>query len=319
MSFEQTSSEAAANRAALEVAHQKDEKSMSTISELSSLVREQKARLTELSRAKSEQAAELRERVQHLEAHLDEARRRMVQFEMLKKDHEKLQAALHAQESLVAGLREERKVWGDELAQQGAALAQDRGRLESRIEALQSELAEVQRRSDRDLDAVRIKTKVIDDQTETIRKLKDAVVERDEQIKDARAEHLRNNRELESQLSAEGAENRSLAEQLDRERSRRDELKTLVGDLQTQLADEQHAHTLLQDRWREKTEAIAAVERQVCTYTDHATAYTGRFFIVTDLAVLLCRMCKKIVCSISRPISNWSKTVERLVQSGGHL
>jgi len=106
----------------------------------------------------------------------------MVQFEMLKADHGKLQAALHAQESLVAGLREERKVWSDELAQQGSALAQDRGRLESRIEALQSELADARRKSERDLDALRIKTKIVDDQTETIRKLKDAVVERDEQV-----------------------------------------------------------------------------------------------------------------------------------------
>jgi len=70
---------------------------MSTISELTSLVREQKARLTELSRSKFEQMAEWRDRVQQLEAHLDEARRRMIQFELLKKEHGKLQAALHAQ------------------------------------------------------------------------------------------------------------------------------------------------------------------------------------------------------------------------------
>jgi len=97
VAFERTSSEAAANKAALEVARQKDEKSISTVSELSSLVREQKARLAELSRAKSEQVAELRDRVQQLEANLDEARRRMIQFEMLKKEHAKLQADLHAQ------------------------------------------------------------------------------------------------------------------------------------------------------------------------------------------------------------------------------
>jgi len=277
VAFEQTSSEAAANKAALEVARQKDEKSLSTISELTSLVREQKARLAELSRAKSEQVAELRERVQQLEAHLDEARRRMVQFEMLKKDHGKLQAALHAQESLVAGLREEQKVWSNELAQQGATLAQDRGRLESRIEGLQSELSEARKKSDRDLDALRIKTKVVDDQTETIRKLKDAVVERDEQIKDARAEQLRAQRELESQLSAEASENQSLSEQLSRERSRRDELKNLVSDLQTQLADEQHAHSMLQDRWREKTDAIASVEHQV-RLVDKLLSVTGLLF-----------------------------------------
>jgi len=94
-------------------------------------------------------------------------------------------------------------------------------------------------------------------------------VERDEQIRDARSEHLRAQRELESQLTAEAAETQSLSDQLDRERSRRDELKNLVADLQTQLADEQHSHSLLKDRWQEKTDAIAAVERQVCSMFDN--------------------------------------------------
>jgi len=166
----------------LEVARQKDERSTSTLSELSCLVREQKARLSELSRSKCEQVTALRERVQQLQADAEQSRRAMMEFETLKSDHGKLQAELHAQQSLVAGLREERKVWSEELAQQGSALAQDRGRLESRIEALQSELADARRKSERDLDALRIKSKIVDDQTETIRKLKDAVMERDEQV-----------------------------------------------------------------------------------------------------------------------------------------
>ena len=39
------------------------------------------------------------------------------------------------------GLRGERQLWGRELAQQGAELAQDRGRMEAQIEALSSENA----------------------------------------------------------------------------------------------------------------------------------------------------------------------------------
>jgi len=104
---------------------------------------------------------------------------------------------------------------------------------------------------------------VVEDQTETIRKLKEALVDRDEQIKDARSEQVRVQRDLEAQLSAEAAETQSLSDELGRERSRRDELKHVVGELQTQLADEQREHSTLQDRWRQKTDAIAAVERQV--------------------------------------------------------
>ena len=48
-----------------------------------------------------------------------------------------------AQESVIAGLREERKLWGQELALQGATLAQDRGRMEGQIETLTRETKEL--------------------------------------------------------------------------------------------------------------------------------------------------------------------------------
>lgn len=55
----------------------------------------------------------------------------------------------------------------------GASLAQDRGRLEARIEVLLGELESQKKQNERDNDALRIKAKIVDDQTETIRKLKE--------------------------------------------------------------------------------------------------------------------------------------------------
>ena len=57
----------------------------------------------------------------------------------------KLQSTVHAQESVIDGLKCERKLWSVELAEQGATLAQDRGRLESKIEALTSEVSTLKR------------------------------------------------------------------------------------------------------------------------------------------------------------------------------
>lgn len=53
-------------------------------------------------------------------------------------------------------------------------MAQDRGRLEARIEVLGAELENQKKQNERDNDALKIKAKIIDDQTETIRKLKEA-------------------------------------------------------------------------------------------------------------------------------------------------
>ena len=45
---------------------------------------------------------------------------------------------------MLAGLREEKKLWSQELANQGAALAQDRGQYESKIESLRTQVSELQ-------------------------------------------------------------------------------------------------------------------------------------------------------------------------------
>ena len=58
-------------------------------------------------------------RVTSLESHLDEARKRMVQLELLKQEKAKLTSQTQAQQSVIDGLKAERKLWGEELAQQG--------------------------------------------------------------------------------------------------------------------------------------------------------------------------------------------------------
>ena len=68
----------------LSTVQNKEDNSASIVSELTALVKEQKGRLAELSKAKQEQHVEYRERVSSLEQHLEEARKRMLQLEMLK-------------------------------------------------------------------------------------------------------------------------------------------------------------------------------------------------------------------------------------------
>lgn len=262
--FEKNSLEAAAGSAMLETVCQQNKRSSATIAELTALVREQKGRLLELARAKAEQTNEYRDRIQQLEMHVNEARQRMIQMEFLKEENTRLQAALQLQESVVYGLREERKVWNEELGQQGAKLAQDRGKLESRIESLQTELESARKQLDNLSDTVHIKTKVIEDQTETVKRLKEAVVERDGQLKDTRGELLQLQQELENQLAVEIAENKSLTDRLRLEQTRKEDLKAQLGDLQVQLSDEKRARSTLEENWQLKTDSISAIEKQVC-------------------------------------------------------
>lgn len=58
-------------------------------------------------------------RLRSLEATAEEDKRQAVQVELLKQEKSKLLSQLAAQESVIEGLRAERKLWGQELAQQG--------------------------------------------------------------------------------------------------------------------------------------------------------------------------------------------------------
>lgn len=58
-------------------------------------------------------------RLRTLEADAEQERRLGLQLELLKKDKSRLLSQLTAQESIIDGLRAERKIWGQELAQQG--------------------------------------------------------------------------------------------------------------------------------------------------------------------------------------------------------
>ncbi len=68
---------------------------------------------------------------------------------------------VQAQESVIDGLREERQLWGRELAHQGATLAQDRGRMEAQLQGLSEEVKSTREQLQREREAVRIKEKQV--------------------------------------------------------------------------------------------------------------------------------------------------------------
>ncbi|XP_074645238.1 leucine-rich repeat and coiled-coil domain-containing protein 1-like [Tubulanus polymorphus] len=261
--YEAASNEANASRKLLNVAQEKDEKSNRIITELTALVKEQKVKITELSRSKQEQVSHLKERVQTLEVHLDEARRRMVQLEILKQEKNRFQSQVEAQESLIDGLRQEKKLWGQELAQQGTSLAQDRGRLEAKIEAQAAEIAFLNKQVERESSTVKIKTKMLEDQTDTIKKLKEGLLERDNEIKAIREDSLTNQKSLEQTLADEKIAYQEIQTQVDDLTERKEQLKDRIAELQEELHVAIDEKTIMQNKWKEKSTMISDLEEQV--------------------------------------------------------
>ncbi|KAG5841865.1 hypothetical protein ANANG_G00171570 [Anguilla anguilla] len=214
------------------------------------MVKEQKSRIAELIKL-----AEL--------GNAEEDRRRSVQLELLKQDKSKLLSQLTAQESVIQGLRSERRIWGQELAQQGASLAQDRGRLEAKIEVLATELETQKKLNERDNDALRIKAKIVDDQTETIRKLKQGLLDRDEQIRRLREESLQAEKRFQEQLEEEAGPVRDLRERVELLTHRKEELKQQLEDKELELEEVKSAYSAMNSKWKTKADLLTRLEEQV--------------------------------------------------------
>ncbi|XP_072544246.1 leucine-rich repeat and coiled-coil domain-containing protein 1 isoform X2 [Salminus brasiliensis] len=261
--FDHVSTQLSEVKAALNESQRKEKQSGSLVQELTAMVKEQKARIAELIKAKRDIVTELKTRVRTLEAGAEEERRVSVQLELLKKEKSRLISQLAAQESVIEGLRAERRLWGQELAQQGASLAQDRGRLEARIEVLSTELETQKKQNEKDNDALRIKAKIVDDQTETIRKLKEAVQERDQQLRALREENLEAQRRFQQQQEEEMASVAELRDTVEKLSLRKEELKQQLFDKEAEMKELKEAYSASSRKWQDKADLLTRLEGQV--------------------------------------------------------
>ncbi|NWW50876.1 LRCC1 protein, partial [Pedionomus torquatus] len=261
--FENASADLVEHKQALFEFEQKEKEMASLIRDLTSIVKEQKEKIGELTKLNEEATANLKCRAAELETVTEEDKQKAVQIELLKKENGKLVSQLTAQESVIDGLKMERKIWGQELAQQGAHLAQDRGKLEAKIEVLTNENEKLKKQKEQDNDTIKIKNKIVDDQTETIRRLKEGLQEKDKQIRKQHEENLEAQNFFQVQLEEKAAEFEELMEKLERQNKRKEELKQLLEEKEVELDDIKNAHSALKKKWQGKGELLSQLEVQV--------------------------------------------------------
>ncbi|NWT50121.1 LRCC1 protein, partial [Erythrocercus mccallii] len=261
--FEKVSADLVEHKQALFELEQREKYMASLIQDLTNLVEEQKAKIAELTKSNEEATTNLKCRTGELETVIEEDKQKAVQVELLKKENGKLISQLTAQESVIDGLKMERKIWGQELAEQGAHLAHDRGKLEAKIEVLTNEIDMLKKQKEQDSDTIKIKNKIVDDQTETIRRLKEGLQEKDKQIKKHHEENREAQKLLRVQLDDKVAECEKLMEKLERQNERKEELKQLLEEKEVELDDIKNAHSALKKRWQGKGELLSQLEVQV--------------------------------------------------------
>lgn len=261
--FENVATELAKSKHALIWAQRKENESSSLIKDLTCMVKEQKTKLSEVSKLKQETAANLQNQINTLEILIEDDKQKSIQIELLKHEKTQLISELAAKESLIYGLRTERKVWGHELAFQGSTLAQSRGKLEAQIENLCRENESLRKTHESDCDSLRIKCKIIEDQTETIRKLKDCVQEREEQIKLLQEKITIIEKCSQEQLNEKSSQLDDIIEKLQRHNERKEKLKQQLRNKELELEEIRKAYSTLNQKWHDKGELLCHLETQV--------------------------------------------------------
>ncbi|KAM7319386.1 hypothetical protein ACRRTK_021069 [Alexandromys fortis] len=264
--FEDVATELAKSKHALIWAQRKENESSSLIKDLTCMVKEQKTKLSEVSKLKQEAAANLQNQINTLEILIEDDKQKSIQIEILKHEKTQLISELAAKESLIYGLRTERKVWGHELAHQGSSLAQSRGKLEAQIESLCRENESLRKSHESDCDALRIKCKIIEDQTETIRKLKDVILclqEKDDQIKLLQEKITFVEKCTQEQLSEKCSQLDNVIEKLERHNERKEKLKQQLKTKELELEEIRKAYSTLNQKWHDKGELLCHLETQV--------------------------------------------------------
>lgn len=261
--FENVATELAKSKHALIWAQRKENESSSLIKDLTCMVKEQKTKLAEVSKLKQETAANLQNQINTVEILIEDDKQKSIQIELLKHEKVQLISELAAKESLIYGLRTERKVWGYELAQQGSSVAQNRGKLESQIESLCRENESLRKANESDSDALRIKSKIIEDQTESIRKLKSCLQEKDEQIKTLKEKMTEIEKCMQGQLDEKSSQLDNIIEQLERHNERKEKLKQQLKAKELELEEIRKAYSTLNQKWHDKGELLSHLETQV--------------------------------------------------------
>ena len=233
------------------------------INELNELIREQKARIQQLGKLRQQNTDEIQKRSEKLNEAVSDLAKLKEQNEMMKKD--KL-AFENNQRKLISefdAIKLERGQWSTKLNEQKKFYQNEINRLETENNQVKSDLNYQANCLNKEIDNCKIKSKIIEDQTETIKKLKQALVERDDLLKSTREESLHHQKQLEKQLNDEMDLCNELQVKLEKSNEKKEALKLEVEDMRVNLAQNKRIYDELAEKWKQKSESINELDIKV--------------------------------------------------------
>lgn len=201
--LEQATKECQEAKTALSKSESTNERNQALIVELNQLIKEQKTRLAGLVQFRKEKQEDVHKRNAQLTETIAEIDSLKEQLVLAKKENASYEHKLKTALAELNTLKRERHGWQHKLTEQKNFLLNENARVEAEAKQMRSERDHLAENYAKEADSCKIKAKIIDDQTETIRKLKNAILERDDMVRKTREEALESQKSLEKQLSDE--------------------------------------------------------------------------------------------------------------------
>jgi hypothetical protein len=261
--YEKVSQEFGSIKADLVKSEQSEERNQSLIKELNELIKEQKSKIQQLSKIRRDTSEDVQKRNVKLNEAVNDCVKLKAQCEELKREKRAIEVAFKKLALEAEDIKSEKSSWTAKMTEQKNFFLQENNRLEVENKQMRSELDTLTADYARESDQCKIKTKVIEDQTETIQKLKAGIVERDEMLKKSREEALQTQKSLERQLNDEMDLSNELQIKFEKAVERKESVKTELEQCRLSLNETKQAYDELVDKWKQKSDLITELEVRV--------------------------------------------------------
>jgi leucine-rich repeat/coiled-coil domain-containing protein 1 len=261
--YERVSQEFSSVKTELAKSEQSETRSQSLIKELNELIKEQKSKIQQLSKIRKDTSEDVQKRNVKLNEAVSDCVKLKAHCEELKREKRAIEVAFKRLALEAEDIKSEKGAWTAKMNEQKSFYMQENNRLEIENKQMRGELEALTANHARESDQCKIKTKVIEDQTETIKKLKAALVERDDMLKKSREEALHTQKSLEKQLNDEMDLSNELQLKFEKATERKESLKMELEQCRMSLDETKLAYDELVDKWRQKSDLITELEVRV--------------------------------------------------------
>eukprot|EP01147_Barroeca_monosierra_P000625 gene625-3935_t len=184
-------------------------------------------------------------------------------FKKQQDEIKELEAKLSAHMSVIDGLRKERELWSQELANQGASLAAERGTLEAKLRQNEEKSQETESQNRKLQEALCIKEKIIKDQTEELKTLRQRLADSERELSRTCEQHREREADLQDRLEAERELSQQLQADLEIVSEKKSQLREKISELTSENDSVRRENTRLKTSWEDTGMKLGQLELEV--------------------------------------------------------